>query len=98
MRYMDNYTDYCYESLADSTEGTKFLENLGFFCKQDIIDLKPVSGTDEKNIAIKRLNKIVVCKFCNSPDIIERSVQTRSLDESETLYTVCKSCKKTYSC
>ncbi len=94
---MDNYADYCYGSLAESPEGIKFLENLGFFSKEDILELKPVSGSEEKVTTIKRLNKTVTCKFCNSPDIVERSVQTRSLDEGETLYTVCRSCKKTYS-
>lgn len=82
---MDKYAQYCYDSLMETKEGRKFLENLAYS-----EDLKPVSG----KIDIKEDNSGRLCKFCKSLDIIERSVQTRSLDEGETLYTVCKTCKK----
>lgn len=82
---MDKYAQYCYNSLMETSDGRKFLDDLEYSG-----DLKPVSGKKD----IKEDNNGRLCKFCGSLDIIERSVQTRSLDEGETLYTVCKTCKK----
>lgn len=88
---MDQYSDYCYGYLADFPEGIKFLKNLGFYNKEDILKLKPVSGKEVQND-----ESLTTCKFCKLPNAIQRSIQTRSLDEGETLYTICKSCGKTY--
>jgi DNA-directed RNA polymerase subunit M/transcription elongation factor TFIIS len=94
---------YCFDFTASTEKGKKFLKKNGFETFEDVLELyaekerrkKIQYNTNIESVIIN--NKIILCKKCNSGNIKQISVQTRSLDEGETQYIYCKSCTARYT-
>lgn len=86
---IDDYSKYCFDVIKSVDEN--YLKKIGFTSEKDIRDLFL------ERVSVYKENKSEQeCKFCHKKDIIQRSVQTRSIDEGETLITYCNNCKKSF--
>jgi DNA-directed RNA polymerase subunit M/transcription elongation factor TFIIS len=94
--------EYCFRFTNVTTKGSKLLNRNGFTSFDDVRKLyqekerRKLSRTSLPEDCVIINGKAIKCKFCNSTNIKEISVQMRSTDEGETQLIYCNVCIKRY--
>lgn len=87
---MDEYSEYCYKYLK--YKDPEYLKKIGFDTEEKIIELTTTSNKIEKEQ--NKNNSQIECPLCKSKNTEIRSQQTRSVDEGESTFILCRNCMK----